>query len=54
MTNADLEGYNPEAKIRISKALRLRDVISRLFPGTTTTTRQSGVESALRRELITY
>jgi hypothetical protein len=50
MTNAHLEGYDPEANIRISKGLKFRDIISRLFPGT----RQSGVEAALRREWITY
>ena len=50
MTNAHLEGYDPEANIRISRGNKFRDVISRLFPGT----RQSGVEAALRREWITY
>jgi len=34
MTNAHLEGYDPEANIRISKGLKFRDVISRLLPGT--------------------
>jgi len=50
MTNAHLEGYDPEANIRISKCNKFMDVISRHFPGT----RQSGVEAALRREWITY
>jgi len=50
MINAYLEGYDPEANIRISKGLKFRDIISRLFPGT----RQSGVKAALRREWITY
>jgi hypothetical protein len=55
MTNAHLEGYEPHANIRTSKGLKFRDVISRLFPGTTTTTtRQSVVETALRREWVTY
>jgi hypothetical protein len=49
-TNVHLEGYDPEANIRISKGLKFRDVISRLSPGN----RQSGVEAALRREWITY
>jgi len=52
MTNAHLEDY-PNANIRTSKGLKFRDVISRLFPGITTT-RQSGVENALRREWVTY
>jgi hypothetical protein len=52
-SNAHLEGYNPEANIRTSKGLKYWEVISRLFPGTTTT-RQSGAEAALRREWITY
>jgi len=50
MTNAHLEGYHSEANIRISKDLKFRGIISRLYPGT----RQSGVEAALRREWITY
>ena len=50
MTNAHLEGYDPEATIRISRGNKFKDVISRLFPDT----RQSGVEAALRREWITY
>jgi len=50
MTNAHLEGYDLEANIRISKGLKFRDVILRLFSGT----RQTGVEAALRREWITY
>jgi len=54
MTNAHLEGYEPHANIRTSKGLKYKVVISRLFPGTTTTTRQSGAEAALRREWITY
>ena len=53
MTNAHLEGYEPHANIRTSKGLKYREVISRLFPGTTTT-RQSGAEAALRREWVTY
>jgi len=51
MTIAHLEGYDPEANIRISRGTKFRDVISRLFP---CTSRQSGVEAALRREWITY
>jgi len=54
MTNAHLEGYEPHANIRTSKGLKYREVISKLFPGTTTTTRQSGSEAALHCELITY
>ena len=50
MTNAHLEGYDPEDNIRISRGNKFKDVISRLFPDT----RQSGVEAALRREWITY
>jgi len=51
MTNAHLEGYKPHAKIHTSKGNKFRDVISKLFPGGP---RQSGVETALRREWITY
>ena len=50
MTNAHLEGYDPEANIRISKGNKFMDVISRLFPGGP----DSGVEAALRREWVTY
>jgi hypothetical protein len=50
MTNAHLEGYDPDANIRISRGTKFRDVILKLFPGT----RQSGVEATLRREWITY
>ena len=50
MANVHLEGYDPNANIRTSKSLKFKDVISRLFPGT----RQSGVETALRREWVTY
>jgi len=53
MTNAHLEGYEPHANFRTSKCLKFRDVISRLFPGTTIT-RQSGVEAALHLEWVTY
>jgi len=45
MTNAHLEGYEPHANIRTSEGLKYREVISRLFPGTTT---------ALGREWIRY
>jgi len=51
MTNAHLEGYEPRANIRTSKGLKYKEIISKLFPGTT---RQNGVEAALRREWITY
>jgi len=50
MTNAHLEGSDPNANIHASKGLKFRDVISRLSPGT----RKSGVEGALRREWVTY
>jgi len=52
MTNAHLEGYNPRANIRTSKRGKCKVIISKLFPGGST--RQSGVEAALRREWITY
>ena len=52
LTNAHLEGYDPEANIRISRGNKFRDVISKLFPGGGP--RQDGVETALRREWITY
>jgi len=51
ITNAHLEGSEPRANIRTSKGLKYKEIISKLFPGTT---RQSGVEAALRREWITY
>jgi len=50
MTNANLEGYDPDANIRTSKGLKFRDVISKLFSGT----RQSGFEASLRREWVSY
>ena len=49
MTNAHLEGYKPH--IHTFKGNKFSDVISKLFPGGP---RQSGVETALRREWITY
>jgi len=51
MTNAHLEGYDPNANIRTSKGLKFRDVISKLF---SSGTRRSGVEAALRREWVSY
>jgi len=50
MTNAHLEGYEPDANIHTSKGLKFTDVISKLFSGT----RQSGVEAPLRREWVSY
>jgi len=50
MNNAHLEGYEPEGNIRTFRGLKFRDVISRLFAGS----RKSGVETALRREWVTY
>jgi len=50
MTNAHLEGYKPLANIRTSKGVKYKEIISKLFSGTT---RQSGVEAALRRKWIT-
>jgi len=50
MTNAHLEGYEPDANVFTSEGLKFRDVISKLFSGT----RQGGVEAALRREWVSY
>jgi len=52
MTNAHLEGYKPDANIHTSRGIKFRDFISKLFPGGGP--RQGGVETALRREWITY
>ena len=52
MTNAHLEGYKPDANIHTSRGNKFRDVILKLFPGGGP--RQGGVETALRREWITY
>ena len=50
MTNAHLEGYNPNANIHTSKGNKFRDVISKIF----STTRHSSTEVALRREWVRY
>jgi hypothetical protein len=50
MTNAHLEGYEPDANIYITRGSKFRDVISKLFPQT----RQRGLEVALRRRWVTY
>ena len=50
MTNAHL-GYKLRANIRTSKGVKYKEIISKVFPGGP---RQSGVETALRREWITY
>jgi hypothetical protein len=50
MTNAHLEGYNPNANINVSRGLKFRDVISKLFPGAP----QRSVGTPARREWISY
>ena len=50
MTNAHLEGYDLDANIHTSKDLKFRDVISKLF----SEIRQGGVETALRRDWVSY
>jgi len=50
MTNAHLEGYNPNANIHTSKGNKFRDVISKLF----STTRHSSTDAALRRKWVKY
>jgi hypothetical protein len=51
MTNAHLEGYDPNANIDTSKGLKFRDIILRLF----SSTRQIGVQAAaLGREWVSY
>ena len=50
MTNAHLEGYNPNVNIHNSKGNKFRDVISKLF----STTRHSSTDAALRRKWVKY
>jgi hypothetical protein len=50
LTNAHLEGYEPDANIKVTKGLKFKEVISKLFPET----RQQGAEVALRREWVQY
>jgi hypothetical protein len=46
VTNAHLEGYSANANINVSRGLKYRDVISKLFPGAP----QRSVTSSARRE----
>jgi hypothetical protein len=50
LTSAHLEGYEPHAPIHVSRGIKFRDVIARLFPQT----RQRGVEASLRKEWEKY
>jgi len=50
MSNAHLEGYNPNANIHTSKGNKFRDVISKIF----STTRHSSTEAALRHKWVKY
>ena len=50
MSNAHLEGYNPNANIHSSKGHKFRDVISKIF----STTRHSSTEAALRHKWVKY
>jgi hypothetical protein len=51
LTYARLEGYEPGAIIQISKGVKFRDVISKLF---SVTPAQRDVKTALRQQWVTY
>jgi hypothetical protein len=51
MTSARLEGYKPGANIRISKGVKLRDVISKLF---SVSSGRRDVKTGLRQQCVTY
>ena len=50
LTNAHLEDYNPNADINITRGLKYKEVISKLFP----TSRHYGAEKTLRRSWMKW
>lgn len=43
MTNAHLQGYKAGGNIQISRGAKIKNVITKLFPGTRVAIRQNGV-----------
>jgi hypothetical protein len=50
LTSAHLEGYEPDAPIHVSRGIKFRTVIAKLF----TQTRRRGIESSLSKEWKRY
>jgi hypothetical protein len=50
LTSAHLEGYEPSAPIHVSRGIKFRDVIAKLFPQT----KQRDVETSLRQQWERY
>jgi hypothetical protein len=50
LTSAHLEGYEPNAPIHISRGIKFKTVIAKLFPQT----KRRGIEASLHKEWITY
>ena len=49
-TNGHRENHDPSGVIKTTRGINFHDFVSKLIPGT----RKRGVESALRRQWITY
>jgi hypothetical protein len=50
LKNAHLEGFKPSGNIQISKGIKFKDVISKLFPQN----RQRGIEQKLKHRWDHY
>jgi hypothetical protein len=50
LTSAHLEGYEPDVPIPVSRGIKFRTVIAKLFPQT----KRRGIESSLRKEWEKY
>jgi hypothetical protein len=50
LTSAHLEGYEPQAPIHVSRGIKFRTVIAKLFPQT----KRRGIEASLRKEWEKY
>jgi hypothetical protein len=50
LTSAYLEGYEPDAPIHVSRGIKFRTVIAKLFPQT----KRRGIEASLRKEWEKY
>ena len=50
ITNGHRENNGPSGVIKTTRGIKFNEIISRLFPGT----KKRGVESALRRQWVSY
>ena len=50
LTSAHLEGYEPGTPIHVSRSVKFRDVIAKLFPQT----KQRGTETYLHQQWMRY